>query len=81
MVMVGCLGHGNKEKDKRDGIFKDSLTKETTQGSLVNNFKIMKLTKTRLMNDLKGVFAFSNCKRREQKCELFLVDPEKLHVL
>ena len=45
MVMVGCLGHGNKEKDKRDGIFKDSLTKETTQGSLVNNFKIMKLTK------------------------------------
>ena len=43
--MVGCLVHGSKEKDKRDGIFKDSLTKETTQGSLVNNFKIMKLTK------------------------------------
>ena len=43
--MVGCLVHGNKEKDKRDGIFKDSLTKETTQGSLANNFKIMKLTK------------------------------------
>ena len=43
--MVGCLVHGNKEKDKRDRIFKDSLTKETTQGSLINNFQIMKLTK------------------------------------